>query len=277
MSKPRQIIKILIPVIVIAILSACVSTETQNPNEPAMQEYSPPSLKEQGESGHWISRPTEGNLVIIGVSGNMSSNRLVISNALDDAAAKVSMYNGITVTYENRQNQATNFFDYENFTKITIDYDTELEHYKERLKYDPEKDVIDAINAHFIRCTYPASFSGNLQYQIGKNSNGSPRWTTNPPNEIGGYLVGVGYAGRQSTLAKTITASCQSAAAALVIRKSSSLETYDLDAVSQNKNTSTNKNTATQKSSGKLTGFLVLETWIDKDSRVWTLAIAQKD
>jgi hypothetical protein len=123
----------------------------------------------------------------------------------------------------------------------------------------------------YIRFTYPASFPGNIRYRFDKNPNGSPGWITSPPHEINGFPAGVGFARRQERLRDAVMKSYEAAAAFMVSNISSSLTSGETSTFSQG-----NTSFVRQQSKGKLTSFLVLETWIDPASEaVWTLVVAQ--
>jgi hypothetical protein len=151
-----------------------------------------------------------------------------------------------------------------------MEYDQEFEKYIDKLTYDPESDVMHIGNVLCIRFSYPADFPGDINYSCAENPNGSPGWTTRPPQEINGLSVGVGFARRQSRMKDTIAKSYESAAAAIVSRLSAAVTTNVSSAENQN------SSTIHQTSEGNLSHFLVLETWIEPDTQaIWTLAVAQ--
>ena len=122
----------------------------------------------------------------------------------------------------------------------------------------------------FIRFTYPTAFPGYIFYSFMRNPDGSPEWIRRPPQEIGGFIAGVGFSGRLERLRDTMMRSYESAAAAIVSQTSTSIETID---------TLIGWQTEThilRQSTGFLTHFTVLEVWIDpRNGAVWTLAIAR--
>jgi hypothetical protein len=181
------------------------------------------------------------------------------------------MYYGLYAEVENAQYTGPGFLDVAFDTRINVEYDERIERYIDKLAFDPERDVYDRGNAVYVRFTYPESFSGNISYRrFDENPNGSPKWTTSPPNEISGFPAGIGVARRQQMFRDSIMKSFESAAASLVSNMSASVSTGDIS-------TSTASATSTrQHSSGRLTHFLILETWIDPVSEaVWTLAVAR--
>jgi hypothetical protein len=203
------------------------------------------------------------------VSGPLLKRESEINAAREDAARKISMYNGVYVSFENAHSDGSSIFDYSSYSSLVLEYDEELDKYLDRLTFDPDRDMAKNGGSVFIRFAYPAAFPVSVSYTSRKNADGSPAWVQRPPGEINGFPAGVGYSARKSRVKDTFAASRDSAAAAIVSRISTSVIT----ATAQGQNT-----TATiQRSAGKLTRFLVLEIWVDPETRaVWTLAIAQK-
>jgi hypothetical protein len=130
-------------------------------------------------------------------------------------------------------------------------------------------------NAVFVRARYRGSLPLFYQSQPA-GPGGRPAWVDNPPETISGYAAGAGYAGRRNAHRDTVIASCENAVLALIQNQNSKAWStsegfrgagfLDYSAVSQ-KGMSAN---------GVLTGFYVLEIWIDPATKaVWTLAIAQ--
>jgi hypothetical protein len=223
------------------------------------------------DPNHWITPPTPNELVIVGVSGRMSKRDTEIQNAREDAARKISMYYGVYAEVENSQHTGAGFFEVSVDTTVNIEYDQQIEQYLDKLVFDPKRDVFSRNNAVYVRFTYPASFPGDINYQSDKNPNGSPKWTTSPPHEINGFPASVGFVRRQERLRDAVIKSYEAAAASFVSNVSSSITSSDISTFSQG-----NTSFVRQQSKGKLTSFLVLETWIDPVSEaVWTLAVAR--
>ena len=218
---------------------------------------------------YWLTPPRQTELVVMGISPPQSKRELEITAARQDAARKISMYHSVQANIENIQNVG-GFLDYFAASDASVEYSQEIDQYLEGLSFDPERDVFTRNNAVFIRFTYPVAFPGTVQYTSGKNSNGSPEWTTNRPQEISGFMAGVGFARKHTRTAETVFKSTESAVVALVSRISSSVNAGE---------TATDTRGGSyvhQQSVGNLSCFLVLETWIDpKTEDVWTLAIAQ--
>ena len=225
----------------------------------------------QEDSPFWLTLPRSDALVIIGVSGRQLKKETEIAVAKEEAARRVSMYNGLYASFEAAQNSGSGFLDYSYASESRVDYDEQLDKYIERLNYDPERDVIDTEDGLFIRFTYPSSFPGRISYKFGNNPDGSPEWTARPPQEMDGYMVGVGFSRRQARWRDTFTKSCEAAIIAMVSQTSSSVEAGD--SVYNNQSSTF----FYQKSEGRLSQFLVLEVWIDPNNQsVWTLAVAKK-
>jgi len=220
---------------------------------------------------YWITLPGPRSIVIIGASGRQQRRQTEIDNALEDAARKAAMYHGVQVRSEHVQDIGANFFDYFASSEIELDYDKELEKYKDKLVFDESRDILTRNNGVFIRFTYPESFPGRINYGFSRNQDGSPAWTTNPPKEISGFTVGVGHSGRQLYLRDTFEKSYNAAAADIVSKLSTVMTTSGVSAEGHT------TSRIHQQSSGRLSYFLVLETWIDpKTQAVWTLAIARE-
>jgi hypothetical protein len=229
------------------------------------------SVSPSEETNYWLTPPKTNELVVVGVSGRQTKREAEIQNACEDATKKVSMYYGIYAEVENSQYTGAGFFEVAVDTKVTIEYDQQIERYLDKLVFDPERDVYDRGNAVYVRFTYPESFPGDISYHhFDKNHNGSPKWTTSPPNVINGHMASIGFARRQERFQDSIIKSFESAAASFVSSMSTSVSA---DAVT----TFTSSASSThQHSRGRLTHFLVLETWVDPNTEyVYTLAVAR--
>jgi hypothetical protein len=164
------------------------------------------------------------------------------------------------------------FFDYDMDSVNWLEYDELLEVYMDRLTFDPDKDLTrDHNGVTYIRFSYPANFPVNISYWIGQNLDGSPEWTTRPPESINGFIVGVGRSGRQERYSNTLRRSYEAAVISIVSKVSTSMETTDTATQSQAGSQIRRESTAI------LSNFLVLEIWEDPETgAVWTLAIARE-
>ena len=219
---------------------------------------------------HLISVPARGSLVFLGVSGPQLKPELEVEAAREDAARKVSMYHGLTASFSNVQGSGSNALEYYSDLNFQLEYNTQLDPYKERLTHDPERDVSHGDNMVYILFSYPGTYPVSINYTSAKERDGSPEWIKSPPLEIGGFMAQVGFARRQYRLRDTIARSSEDAIAQLIARSSSSMSTSD---ISRNELSSS---FFTQQSRGRLLNFMILETWIDlKDLSVWTLTVAK--
>jgi len=231
-----------------------------------------PSINKQAASGHWITRPSENTIIIIGISSQHVKKDDDISEAKEDAARKVSMYHGIRGYIESFHNSGVNFFDYISDSKIELDYDTDFEKYIDQLSFDPKVDVINIDKSVFVRFKYSTA-SIHVDFTASLNENGRPNWTySRDLPEIDEYMISVGFARNQVRLKDTIKKSTEAAAARLIEDMSAQIMSYDKSATG--KGASSMIQTRSQ---GKLFNFQIIEFWIDPETGyVYTLAIAKQ-
>jgi hypothetical protein len=219
--------------------------------------------------GYFLTVPENGALVVIGVAGRGPNQTEERDAALDNAAHKVALYQGITGKEIREHRTDGSFSGFSITVETDIVYDTDYGKYREALRYDEAKDVLRTVEAVFVRCTYPVQVVNSIPYTP---ANGKPAWIHTPPQEIFGLLAGVGFAGRQRYLTQTITKSYENAISALLSLVSTTMAVHEIGdtrhgAVSE----------MVEVSEGVLNGFLVLETWIDPQTKsVWTLAVAKE-
>jgi hypothetical protein len=253
-AKENIIVKRLLIIALAFILCSCASSD--GPGTPV---------------SHIITHPNHGGLVIIGVSARLSTRVNELAAATEVAARKAAMYHGLTASFEEVQIIGAGFFDYVHDTHSWVDYDRQLERYIERLSFDPDKDLFRDSNGNvFIRFTYPETFPGNISYQLGTWFDGRPEWIRQPPEEISGFIAGVGRSGRLDRFADTFTRSFEAAALAIAARIYTEIEAEDT--IIQSRTTLQFR----RQSIANMTHFLILETWIDPQTMaVYTLAIAR--
>jgi hypothetical protein len=157
----------------------------------------------------------------------------------------------------------------------SVNYNRNYKQYIEKFEYDPNTDVFQNENAVFVRVRYRGSLP--LSYQTPPaGPGGKPVWVDNPPEAISGYAVGVGYAGRRNAHRDTVIASYENAVLAIIRNQNTTAWStseglrgsgfLDYSAESQK----------ATRASGVLTGFYVLEIWVDPATKaVWTLALAR--
>jgi hypothetical protein len=98
----------------------------------------------------------------------------------------------------------------------------------------------------------------------------------NPPVDISGYAVGVGYAGRRDAHRDTVIASYENAILAIIQNQSINVWGASIGFHGSGFLDYSELNQKGMSANGVLTGFYVLEIWMDPATRaVWTLAIAR--
>jgi len=230
------------------------------------------SVKEQGASGYWITKPSENALIIIGVSNLQVKRDSEIASAKEDAARKAAMYHGILGRIESFHSSGANYFDFAADSKVELEYDTDYTKYIDRLTFDPEHDVFATDDAVFVRFKYTTT-AAPVDYKTSMNDDGRPNWThSRDIPQINGYITTVGFARNQVRLKDTIRKSSEAAVARMI-------EDMSTQIISSDKS-GTGKGSSGQirtKSEGKLDNFQIIEFWIDpKTGYVYTLAIAKQ-
>jgi hypothetical protein len=224
--------------------------------------------------------PIGNDLVFIGSAGIRSNPKETLRFALEDAAQKVAAFQRVYGEYALLNNIGSGLLDYVYDTYLFLTYDVEgSKQYVDALKFNADTDTIEMENTFFIRTTYPAVLAVPVSYRpTYGTADQKPDWVDNPPSEIAGYKVGVGYSGRYSSLADTCTNAFHNAVFAIIRNVNSTFHSEDFlyrstGSLFGTKTTSDN----TMYSYGILDGFYVLDMWINpKDKSVWTLAIAKK-
>ncbi|MFP3042894.1 hypothetical protein LQZ19_13835 [Treponema primitia] len=232
---------------------------------------------ETAESRFWHSLPARDGLVFIGSAGVRSNRDDSIKLALQDIARKVSIFSSVEGEFVAHHKTGSGFFDFTADTKTSLAFNEDYQGYVESLDFDPDTDVIQYENSIFVRARYNGSGSIPINYELFNGTNGSkPSWIDNPPKEISGYTVGVGFASRRAVHRDTVNASFEAAIFSVIKEISSQITGGDVNY--QGNGTfdyrTTNENTITAR--GVLNNFYVLDTWIDKSNKaVWTLAVAR--
>ena len=254
----------------------------------ACTSLSAPQAGNRGSSGgsaettgaFFLSVPAQNGLVFIGVAGRRSSSKETLQFALEDAARRVAAFYSVTGEYAVTNNIGSGAFDYIHNTHAAVVYDREgALQYVDSLQYNADTDTIETDNAFFIRTVYPSALPVPVRYRpTYSGANKKPSWIDNLPLEIEGYEVVVGFSGRHASMATTCTNSFNNAILSVIRNinsavRSSTLLYHDTGSLFGYKTSNDNQ----IYSYGTLTGFYVLDTWIDpKEKTVWTLAIAQK-
>jgi hypothetical protein len=243
-----------------------------------------PSPSNNNQSYHIDSVPYGGELVIIGVSSLHTSDirqrdetykvgQESIDAALKDAARKVSMYaTSVSGMFRNKMDITTSIFDYVNETEQTVTYNEEYESYIQGLVYDPASDVFVENHIVFVKARYPMPDFVSVPFEPTKD-NGKPAWIDAPPEKIGEYFVGVGFANPRQYPKDSIIASYENAVLDLVRRAG------DTKVVTVWTDDGEGHFESMTESSARLTEFYVLEVWMDEKGTmgsVYTLAIAKR-
>jgi hypothetical protein len=225
------------------------------------------------------SAPAGNGLVFIGAAGKRSNPKETVRFALEDAARRVAVFYEVSGEYAVENNIGSGAFDYTYNTHTSLNYRKEdANGYVDALQFNADTDTLEMENTFFVRTVYPAGLPSPVNYYpVYRGADQKPDWVDSPPVNIEGYEVGVGYSSRRASLADAYTNSCNNAIFAIirnivtVFRSSDVL--YNSEALFGYK---TSNNNITY-SYGSLTGFYVLDTWIDPHAKtVWTLAIAKK-
>ena len=223
--------------------------------------------------------PAGNALVFIGAAGKRSNHRETIQAALEDAARQVALFYEVTGEYAVENNVGSGAFDYTHNTYTSLYYNKEgAAQYVDALRFNADTDTTEIENAFFIRTIYPAALHAPVTYStIYRGPDKKPDWVDNPPAKIEGYEVGIGYSSRRSSLADAYANSCNNAIFAIIRNVNTVSRSKDIlyeDGGLFGYKTSSDNITY---SYGVLTGFYVLDTWIDPQAKtVWTLAIAKK-
>jgi hypothetical protein len=232
------------------------------------------------ETSFFNAIPAGNGLVFIGVAGRRSDPKETVQFALEDAARRVAAFQQVYGEYALLNNIGSGLFDYAYDTHLFLNYDVEgSKQYVDALEFNADTDTLEMENSFIIRTTYPASLSVPVSYQpVYGRSNKKPNWVDNPPLDIAGYEVGVGFSGRYSSLADTCTNAFHNAVFAIIRNVHSSFRSSSL--LYQNTGSLFGYKTSNDNISysyGMLSGFYILDMWINpKDKSVWTLAIAKK-
>jgi hypothetical protein len=250
----------------------------KSPTQESVTQNDSPELpvQELPKDRHLICGNQNGQLIIYGVSGRLSKPNDEIEAAKQDAARKAAMYHGIQGSVVSVNRTAANILEYTSDSAISLNYDTNVDRYLERLTFDPEKDVMrtsgtfGSPGAVIVRMKYNAPDLINANYKSVITS-GFPSWINNRDlPEVPGYITAIGLSGKKSELRDTITSSMQAAAARLIENASTQMSISDKTGASVVSST-----VMQSRSEGKLSNFQALEFWVADNGAVYTLAIAR--
>jgi hypothetical protein len=261
---------------IVFLFFSCASSDPgisgQNPPVGSKGNLKTPSVSEQAKSGHWITRPSDNTLIIIGVSNLQFKRDSEITSAKEDAAQKAAMYHGIQGSIESFHSNGAVFFDYVADSKIKLDYDADHAKYIDRLTFDQENDVVITDDAVFVRFKYTTAASP-VNFITSMNDDGRPNWTySRGLPQVDGYITAVGFARNQVRLKDTIRKSTESAAARMI-----EVMSTQVMAIDKSETGGRAIDMIHTRSEGKLNNFQIIEFWIDpKTGYVYTLAIAKQ-
>ncbi|MDR3124083.1 MAG: hypothetical protein LBU16_09950 [Treponema sp.] len=237
----------------------------------------PPESVAPASVGFWNSMPS-GDLVFIGGAGLRSNREESINLALEDIARKISIFHAVEGEFISYIKTGSSFFDYTSDTQSSLAFNEDYLGFTESLEYDPDADVMQINNTIFVRARYKGPEALRVQYALPSAAGGRPFWVDNPPTEISGYRVGIGYAGRRASHRDTVNASFEAALFSIIRTVSGHVSTGSMNYQGSGTFDYRSTNDATVRARGRLNSFYVLDTWIDPSNMsVWTLAIARPD
>jgi hypothetical protein len=251
-------------------LSACATLPASPP---------PSKSAESDPVQFWNSMPA-GGLVFIGGAGLRSDREESVNLALQDIARKVSIFNAVEGEFVSYNKTGSSFFDYAANTQSSLFFDEDYLGFVENLEYDPDADVMQLDNSIFVRARLRGPAAVEIQYRTPRSSGGSsrPGWLDNPPADISGYRVGIGYAGRRGVHRDTVNASFEAAIFSIIRAMSSEVSAGAVNYQGAGAFDYRSSNDTAIRARGKLSSFYVLDTWMDPSNMsVWTLAIALSD
>jgi hypothetical protein len=234
---------------------------------------SPPPLS------FFLSLPSEGGLVFIGVAAKRADPDETLRLALEDAARRVAVFHKVSGEFAVEGHDDPGIFNYINNTYMTLHYDREgYGRHLESLLFNAGMDTLEMENTLIVRTVFPAALTVPVRYRPVYDADQKPSWVDTPSLEIEGYTVGVGFSDRYSSMADTYTNSYHNAIFA-IIGNTATLSRSNTTLYEDNGSLFGYEASVydVTYSYGTLTGFYVLDTWFDpKTKTVWTLAIAEK-
>jgi hypothetical protein len=250
--------------VVLLIMSACASPP-------------PPESGDSASVNFWNSVPAQ-DMVFIG-GANLRSNRdESINLALQDIARKISIFHAVEGEFVSYNKTGSSFFDYVSDTRSSLFFNEDYLGFTENLEYDPGADVMQIDNSLFVRARYKGPQTIRVQYEtpFAVVGDAKPAWVDNPPEEISGYRVGLGYAGRRASHRDTVNASFEAAIFSIIRTVVGHVSTGAVNYQGSGTFDYRSVNDTIVRTRGKLNSFYVLDTWIDPSNMsVWTLAIAR--
>jgi hypothetical protein len=218
------------------------------------------------DAGHLAGIP-----VFTGVSsGHYLSKDRAVALALRDAARQVSFFHSVEAVITSAEIYNPQFRISQVNDERKLVYDTDYEKYIRLLEFDTKQDVYEDHGALFVRTVYTGA-TGDGTSRRYRVIPGRPLWIENPPEESGGLLYAVGFAGSRLSYKDAVIASYEDAVYTFV--KSSFSKIYASQQIDEN----IMLDTSFVLVAGIVKGFHVIETWRDPESgAVWTLAAARE-
>ncbi|MDR3171767.1 MAG: hypothetical protein LBU17_09105 [Treponema sp.] len=258
-------------VVVLLMVCGCVDSPAKGPS----REFEQAALREMS----FFNTPSFRNeLIFVGVASIRFNTQESVQAALEDAAKKVAFFYAIEGMLEYSEEKGLGFLDYNSQRKTSLKFVEDYHQYLEALEYDPETDVLVDNLAVFVRARHRVQRLVSHNH-VFSSKTGKPQWVENPPTNIAGLHAGVGHANPRQYHKDTIIASYENAVHTIISNISSDVRSgVEMSKDSQDTLDSTGaRRSGTVFAQGKLTGFYVLEIWVDPANRgVWTLAIAEE-
>jgi hypothetical protein len=214
-------------------------------------------------------------LIFIGVGAFRSNRDEAIALAVENAARQVAIFYRAEGSFKLQSVVGRGFLDYRADTESSLRFDDGYVKYVDSLEYDVETDVRERDNAIFVRARYSAPVS--IAVLFSPSTDGvKPAWVSDPPTEMGTYVVGVGHAGRRSQHRDTMNASHENAILSIIRDRSS--DSKSVLETQESNNSSSVETKSRLIATGVVQSFYILETWTDPENKsVWTLGIAPKE
>jgi hypothetical protein len=248
----------------LCLLTACVSSGSNVSLGQPVYDYA-----------FWDRTPQGSQLVFIGVSAFRSNRDEAIALAVENAARQVAIFYRAEGSFKLESETGGGFLDYRADTATSLRFDAGYVKYVDGLEYDVETDVREHENAIFVRTLYSSPFSIAVPFKPSVDGS-KPEWATNPPSEMGAYVVSIGHAGRRSQHRDTVNASHENAILAIIRERSSDSKSVITNQEANNSSIGTTKSSLS--ASGVVQNFYILEIWTDPtDKSVWTLGIVPKE
>jgi hypothetical protein len=227
------------------------------------------SVGEMYEKGHWITRPSDGQIYVLGISGRRNNLDDAIAGALEDAARRVALYHGLHAKSASVLNVGQGSLDYYADTDYWLTINNEAGLYSGELVFDKDSDVLEIDGQVYVLAKY--SSASSIPSYNSMLQDGRPNWVKDYALEIPGYLTGIGMSKNKGSPQRTYQGSYENAIVHMLSRLSTTVtgSVDDIDGSRMTQNITT--------SEGDLKNVIILETWTDRNTgAVWTLLIANE-